>query len=240
MKTINILIKKELSINFSSWSIYVGYVVFFCVCGFYAWLSNDNLFYIGQASLMPVFTIVNWALLFLIPALTMRSIAEEKRNRTIELILTHPIKTDELIGGKFLANLIITVIALVLLLPYYITISILGDVDHGSTLLGFLGLVCISASYISIGLFSSALSHNSVSAFFISIGIGLCFQVLFGMLAGQISNGFIAAVFSYLSMEEHLDTLSRGILDSRDIIYFGSICVLFLTLSKHFIYKARL
>ena len=111
MGTIKILIKKELSIHFNSWSIYIGYIVFFCICGFYTWFSGNNLFYIGQATMMPVFIIINWTQFFFIPALTMRAIAEEKRNGTIELMLTKPIKTSELLSGKFLSNLIITMIA---------------------------------------------------------------------------------------------------------------------------------
>lgn len=239
MNTVKILIDKELSNSFSSWSIYIGYIVFFCICGFYTWLSSNNIFYLGQATMMPVFVIINWTQFFLIPALTMRSIADEKRNGTIELMLTKPIKTTDLIAGKFLSNLIITIMALVLTLPYYITISFLGTVDHGAVFLGYIGLIGMSACYISIGIFSSALSRTSVTAFFTSFGIGLCFQLFFGMLAAQLNSGFMAGFFSYLSMEEHFDSLSRGILDSRDIVYFGSICAIFLALSKFFICKSR-
>ncbi len=239
MGTIKILIKKELSIHFNSWSIYIGYIVFFCICGFYTWFSGNNLFYIGQATMMPVFIIINWTQFFFIPTLTMRAIAEEKRNGTIELMLTKPIKTSELLSGKFLSNLIITMIALLLTIPYYITISMLGVVDHGAVFLGYLGLICMNACYISIGIFSSALSRTAITAFFISFGIGLCFQLLFGMLSEQIGNGFMATFFSYLSMEEHFDTLSRGIFDSRDMIYFCSISAIFLTLAKFFICKSR-
>lgn len=236
---IKILVGKELNTNFNSWSIYIGYIVFFCICGFYSWLSGDNLFYLGQATMMPVFLIINWAQFFLIPALTMRSIAEEKRSGTIELMLTKPIKTAELISGKFLAYLIITIIALLLTLPYYITVSVLGTIDHGAVFLGYSGLICMSACHISIGIFASSLSRTAVTAFFLSFGIGLCFQVAFGMLAEQLNSGLAASFFSYLSMQEHFDSLSSGILDSRDIIYFGSICVLFLSLSKFFICKSR-
>ncbi len=236
---IKILVGKELSTNFNSWSIYIGYVVFFCICGFYSWLSGNNLFYLGQATMMPVFLIINWTQFFLIPALTMRSIAEEKRSGTIELMLTKPIKTAELISGKFLAYLIITIIALLLTLPYYITVSVLGTIDHGAVFLGYFGLICMSACYISIGIFASSLSRTAVAAFFLSFGIGLCFQLVFGTLAEQFNSGFAASFFSYLSMQEHFDSLSRGILDSRDIIYFGSICAIFLSLSKFFICKSR-
>lgn len=239
MNTVNILIHKELMNAFNSWSTYIGYLFFFCVCGYFTWLSTNNLFYLGQANLLPFFTIVNWTQFFLIPALTMRTIADERRNGTIELMLTKPIKTSELIAGKFLSNLIITSLALVLTLPYYITISSLGQIDHGATILGYLGIIEMGACYISIGIFSSALSRNAVTAFFLSFGIGLCFQTLFGMLAHQISTGFLASLFSYLSMEEHFDSLSRGILDSRDIIYFTSVITIFLALSKFFVCKSR-
>lgn len=239
MNTVKILITKELNNTFNSWSIYIGYIVFFCICGFYTWLSSNNIFYLGQATMMPIFVIINWTQFFMIPALTMRSIADEKRNGTIELMLTKPIKTADLISGKFFSNLIITTMALLLTLPYYITISMLGVVDHGAIFLGYIGLIGMSACYISIGIFASSLSRTAVSAFFISFGIALCFQLLFGMLANQIGSGFIATFFGYLSMEEHFDSLSRGILDSRDIIYFISVCAIFLALSKFFICKSR-
>lgn len=239
MNMIKILIDKELNNSFNSWSIYIGYILFFCVCGFYSWLSSNNLFYLGQANMMPAFTIINWTQFFLIPALTMKSIADEKRNGTIELMLTKPIKTTELIFGKFFSYLIITGIALLLTLPYYFTLSFLGQMDHGSVLLGYLGLIEISACYISIGIFSSSLSRSPVSAFFLSFGIGLCFQLLFGMLAEQIGSGFWAGFFGYLSMQEHFDALARGILDSRDIIYFASVITLFLSLAKFSICKSR-
>lgn len=239
MNTVKILIDKELSNAFNSWSIYIGYVVFFCVCGFFSWLSTNNLFYLGQANMIPVFAVINWTQFFMIPALTMKSIADEKRNGTIELMLTKPIRTANLICGKFCSYLIISSIAIMLTLPYYITLSVLGQVDHGAVLLGYLGVIEMSACYISIGIFASALSRTPVTAFFVSFGIGLCFQSLFGILATQIGTGFFADMFSYLSMEDHFDSLSRGILDSRDIIYFGSIITIFLALSKFFICKSR-
>lgn len=239
MNTVGILINKELSSSFNSWGTYIGYLLFFCVCGFYTWLSNNNLFYLGQATMIPVFVIINWTQFFLLPALTMRSVADEKRNGTLELMLTKPIKTSELICGKFLSNLIIASIALVLTFPYYVTLACLGSVDHGAVWLGYLGLLGMAACYISIGIFASSLSRTPVTAFFIHFGIGLCFQLLFGMLATQFHSGFTADLFSYLSMEEHFDSLSRGILDSRDIVYFSSVCVIFLTLAKFFICKNR-
>ena len=112
MNTVKILVHKELATTFNSWSIYIGYTLFFCVCGFFSWLSSNNLLYIGQANMMQVFGIINWTQFFLIPALTMKSIADEKRNGTIELMLTKPIKTADLLCSKFFSNLIITTLAI--------------------------------------------------------------------------------------------------------------------------------
>lgn len=239
MRTIKILIHKELSNAFNSWSTYIGYVLFFCICGFICWFSASNVFYLGQASMMPFFIVINWITFFMVHALTMKSIADEKRNGTLELLLTKPIKTMEFIMGKFFSHLLVIAIALILTLPYYFTIMSLGHIDVGSVCLGYLGLIGISSCYISIGLFASALGKTPVSAFFISMGIGLCFQLFFGILAHQLGSGFLAELLTYLSIDEHFDSLSRGVLDSRDIIYFFSVSILFLVLTKMFICKTR-
>ena len=189
--------------------------------------------------MLPVFMTINWLQFLLIPALTMRSFADEKRNGTLELMLTKPIKTWELIDGKFFSSLIVSLIALLLTVPYYITLAFLGNVDHGTVLLGYFGLLCMAACHISIGIFASSLSRTPVTAFFVHFGIGICFQLLFGLLALQLQNSFMAGLFQYLSLEEHFDALARGIFDSRDIVYFCSICAIFLALSKFCISKNR-
>lgn len=239
MSPVKILVRKELANAFNSWSTYIGYLLFFCICGYLTWISGNNLFYQGQANLLPFFNIVSWTQFFLISALTMKSIADEKRSGTIELMLTKPIKISELIAGKFLSDLTITVLALCLTLPYYATIACLGNIDHGATILGYFGLIWMGACYISIGLFASAISRTPVTAFFISFGIGISFQFLFGLLNTQMGTGFLASLFCYLSMEEHFDALSRGVLDSRDLIYFSSVILIFLTLSQLSVYKSR-
>lgn len=239
MRTIKILIGKELNTAFDSWMIYTGYLLFFCICGFVCWLSASNIFSVGQATMMPFFIVINWTTFFLIHALTMKSIADEKKNGTLELLLTKPIRTVQLIAAKFWSQLFIIFIALALTLPYYFTTASLGHIDNGAVFLGYFGLIQISACYISIGIFASAFAKTPVTAFFVSLGIGLCFQLLFGILAQQIGSGFAAELFAYLSISEHFDPLSRGILDSRDIIYFISVILLFLSLSKLFICKTR-
>ncbi len=228
MRTVKIIIRKELNTAFNSWSTYIGFLLFFCICGFISWLSSSNIFYLGQASMMPFFIVISWTTFIMVHTLTMKSIADEKRNGTLELLLTKPIKTHQLIA-----------IALCMTLPYYFTVATLGHIDIAPVILGYFGLICISACYISIGIFASSLARTAATAFFISLGIGLCFQLLFGILAQQSGNGFIAGLLTYLSIDEHFDSLSRGILDTRDVVYFISVITLFLSLSKFFICKIR-
>lgn len=239
MRIVKILIARELNSAFNSWGTYIGFILFFCICGFITWLSNSNIFYMGQATMMPIFIVTNWTIFFFIHASTMKTIADEKKNGTIELLLTKPIKTSELIAGKYLSQLILAGIILLMTLPNYISIALLGKIDHGSVILGYVGLIELCGCYISIGIFASSLSKTPIAAFFISLGVGLCFQLLFGMLAQQIGTGFMADLFTYLSFDEHFDSLSRGVLDSRDLIYFNSIIVIFLALSKLFMCKSR-
>lgn len=239
MRTIKILMGKELGTAFDSWMIYLGYLLFFCICGFICWLSSSNVFSVGQATMMPCFVVINWTTFFLIHALTMKSIADEKKSGTLELLLTKPIRTTQLIAAKFWSQLLIICIALLLTLPYYFTIASLGHIDHGAVFLGYFGLIEISACYISIGIFASSVAKTPVTAFFISLGTGLCFQLLFGILAQQLTTGLLSEIFSYLSISEHFDPLARGILDSRDIVYFNSVILLFLSLAKLFICKTR-
>lgn len=239
MRTTNIIIAKELRSAFDSWSTYIGFILFFSVCGFISWLSISNIFSLGQATMMPFFIVINWTMLFLLPALTMRSVADEKRNGTLELLLTKPIKSSQLVSAKFLANLALAGIVLAMTLPCYATMAFLGHIDHASALLGYFGLVELSACYISIGIFASSASKNPVTAFFISLGINLCFQLFFGMIAKQAGSGFIAGLLAFLSMDEHFDSLSRGVFDTRNIIYFTSVITIFLSLARLFICKNK-
>lgn len=239
MRTIKIIIRKELAYAFNSWSTYIGFLLFFCICGFVSWLSSSNIFYLGQASMMPFFIVINWTTFFMVHTLTMRSFADEKRNGTLELLLTKPIKTSQLIGGKFFSQLILIVLALCLTLPYYFTVATVGHIDIATVILGYLGLVCISACYVSIGMFASSLVRTAATAFFISLGINLCFQLLFGFLAQQCGEGVVGGLLTYLSIDEHFESLARGVLDTRDIVYFISVVTLFLSLSKFFICKTR-
>lgn len=143
MGAVKVIINKELKVAFNSLLIYIAYTAFLGVTGFVCWFSGKNIFSSGQASLSNLFNVFYWTLFFLIPALTMKSISEERKEGTFELLFSKPIKTGQVIMGKFLAILLQVVICLALTLPYYITIASLGNVDHAVGFCGYLGLILV-------------------------------------------------------------------------------------------------
>lgn len=197
MGAVKVIINKELKVAFNSLLIYIAYTAFLCVTGFVCWFSGKNIFSSGQASLSNLFNVFYWTLFFLIPALTMKSISEERKDGTFELLFSKPIKTWQLIMGKFFAILLQVVICLALTLPYYITIASLGNVDHAVGFCGYLGLILVCGCYISIGMFASSLTPNTIVAFFITFAIEIGFVVLFEFIAELWGSGFMAALFTY-------------------------------------------
>ncbi len=230
MRATWIIAKKELKGYFDSLIAYVMIILFLGFSGFFTWLYGSDIFLVGQASLRTFFSIAYWTLFFFIPALTMKSIAEEKRSGAIELLLTKPVTDWQLITGKFLANLLIIVIALLLTVVYVITLSNIGNIDLGAIFLGYFGLVLMSATYIAIGIFTSSLTNNQIVAFLFALLIGLFFHIIFGALASA-STGWLGGLFSYLNLNTHFESISRGVLDTKDLIYFLSIMFVGLYLS---------
>ena len=227
MKQIWIIAKRELRSFFNSLMAYILLVAFLGFSGFFTWISGSDVFMVGQASLQAFFGIAYWTLFFFIPGLTMGLLAEETRSGTIELLLTKPITDWQVVVGKFLSSLLLIAIALAFTLPYYITVSTLGEIDHGSVWAGYLGLLLMSGTYISIGLFASSVSKNQIVGFLLALLIGIFFHILFGILAGQAS-GFIGNLLNYLSLSTHFESISRGVIDSKDLIYFLSIMAIAL------------
>ncbi len=216
---------------FDSLVAYILLVAFLGFSGFFTWFYDHDIFFVKQANLQSFFTIAYWTLFFFIPALTMRSLAEENKTGTIELLLTKPISNWQVLWGKFLACFALIFIALLCTLPYYITIIFLGKVDSGVVLCGYLGLLLMSASYISIGIFASSITSNQVVAFLIALFTGIFFQYIFGLIGNGLQ-GTTGEILNYLSMQTHFDGISRGLIDSRDLIFFGSIIFLGLVISE--------
>ncbi len=225
MDKIWIITKRELRSFFDSLIAYILISAFLVISGLFTWLYGSDLFFMNQASLQAFFSIAFWTLFFFIPALTMRQIAEEHRSGTIEMLLTKPVSEWQVIWGKFLALFLLICTALLLTLPYYITVWSLGPVDHGAVWSGYLGLLMMSASYISIGLFTSSITNNQIVAFLLALFTGLFLHLLFGFLASYMS-GTAAGVIGYLSLSGHFESISRGVIDSKDLVYFLSVTLL--------------
>ena len=231
MRQIWIIAKRELNSFFDSLMAYIMLITFLGFSGFFTWIYGADIFFIKQASLEAFFGIAFWTLFFFIPAITMKLFAEEIRSGTIELLLTRPVNDWQVIVGKFTATLLLIITSLALTLPYYITVASIGSIDHGAVLSGYLGLILISGAYIAIGLFTSSISNNQIVAYLLALFIGIFFQIIFELLASGMS-GLAGETFSFLSISTHFESISRGVIDSRDLIYFLSIILIGLFLTE--------
>jgi len=240
------ILQKEISAFFSSAIGYLVIGIFLVVNGLFLWVFNGdfNILNYGFADLSSFFLIAPWIFIFLIPAITMRSFAEEKKQGTLELLLTKPITTWQLVLGKYFGSLILVILALLPTLLYVVTIDELGkpegNFDLGATIGSYLGLLFLSAVYTAIGIFSSSITKNQIVAFILAVL--LCFLSYFafeGISNFQLFGSEIYAL-EYLGISFHYKSISRGIIDTRDVIYFLSLAGIFLSLTKYMIYKTSL
>jgi ABC-2 type transport system permease protein len=209
---------KELRSYFNSAVAYVVIVVFLALLG---WFYASNIFLINIASMREMFEIARWIFLFVIPAITMRLLAEERKSGTIELLTTKPVHDFEIVLGKFLAAWSLMGIALLPTFVYYATISSLGSIDNGPVIGGYLGLFLMAGVFVSLGLLASSVTDNQIVAFLLGIFLILVFFILDKVLL-FVPEGFTSA-FEYLSTDAHFLSMARGVIDTRDLIYFLSI-----------------
>lgn len=229
------IVLRELKSFFGSPIGYLVIAIFLLLNGLFLWVfeGDYNILNSGFADMSPFFTIAPWILIFLIPAVTMRSFSDEKKQGTLELLLTKPLSLWQIVNGKFLGALLLIVIAIVPTVIYVFVISSLGmpagNIDLGSTLGSYFGLLFLIAAYSAIGIFTSTLSENQIVAFILSVFLCFLFYFAFDGLAAYLplSENFIAA----LGMSSHFKSMSRGVLDTRDILYFVSVTILFLSLT---------
>ncbi len=236
MDKILVIAKKEFGSFFDSLVAYILLVAFLGFSGFFTWIQGSDVFMRREADLDVFFSVARCTLFFFIPALTMKMLAEEKKTGTIEMLLTKAVTDREVVLGKFTGCLMLVGVALLFTLPYYISVAWLGKMDHGATLTGYLGLLLMSAAYIAIGLFASSVTNNQIVAFLLALLIGIFFHLLFDFLAAG-SSGWISDLFNTLSLSNHYDSISRGVLDTKDLIYFGSITAIGIFLAEFFISK---
>ena len=226
------ILKKEINSFFST---SVGFMViafFLLVNGFLLWFipGKFNIFDNGFADLSSFFIIAPWVLLFLIPAVTMRSFSEEKKMGTFELLITKPISLGNIILGKYFGAVILICLAIAPTLLYIITISKLGNPsgnwDVGSTIGSYIGLLFLIFAYTSIGIFASTISKNQIVAFIIAVF--LCLFIYYGFDTLTPLFKISSIEINNLGIKTHFDSIARGVLDTRDILYFLSISTLFL------------
>ena len=232
MKTVWIITRRELGSFFDSLIAYIMLLLFLGFSGLFTWLVGSDVFLVGQASLRSFFGIAYWTLFFFAPALTMRLIAEEKRSGTLELLLTKAVTDRQVVLGKFFSTLILVSIALLCTLPYVITVANIGNLDNGGVICGYLGLFLMSAAYISIGIYASSITNNQIVAFLTALFIGIFFHIIFDVMSSTV-HGFIGEIFHYMSLSVHFESISRGVVDTKDIIYFVSLVFLGLYLAEH-------
>lgn len=210
--------KRELRSYFNSPVAYVVIVVFLAILG---WFFTSNLFLMNVASLRVVFELVPLIYLFFVPAITMRLLAEEKKAGTLELLTTKPVRDIEIVIGKFLAAWTLLAATLAPTLLYLITIMSLGKVDIGPVITGYIGLLLMGGVYISIGLLASSLTENQIIAFITSFLLVFILFILDKILI-YVPDTF-ASTLEFLSMDYHFSNIVRGVIDSRNLIYFGSL-----------------
>jgi ABC-2 type transport system permease protein len=238
MREVWIIARREFGSFFDSLVAYILLIVFLGVTGFFTWLSGSDIFYRQQADLQVFFSWAMWTLFIFIPAITMRQIAEEKKSGTIELLLTKSVTDRQLVLGKFLACMLLVAAALLLTIPYYITVSSIGQIDHGATLAGYFGLLLLSAGYVGIGLFASSLTNNQIVAFLLALLIGIFFQVLFNVIGYGLS-GWVGSLVVGLSAPVHFESIARGVIDTKDVIYFLSLATLGVLFAELMISKRK-
>jgi len=214
------LTKRELRAYFDGPAAYVVLSVFLLITG---WFFGSALFLENVASLRSVFDIAPFIFLFFIPAITMSTFAEERRAGTLELLLTMPVRDSQVITGKLLAVTLFLVSALALTLFYVITISMLGDLDAGATIGGFVGLFLFGVACSAIGMFASSLTRNQIVAFI--LGFAIIFALFLMDKVTPFLPGWMAGTVQYLGIDYHYRNLLRGVLDTRDVLYYVSLTV---------------
>ena len=231
------ILQKEINSFLNSMIAYIVIGVFLVAIGLFMWVFPEtSVLEYGYADLQTLFSMAPWLFLFLIPAITMRSFSEEKKGGTLELLLTKPITDFELIMGKFLACWGLALLALIPTLLYYYSVYALGNpvgnIDSAAVVGSYLGLVFLAAIFTAIGIFASVITENQIISFILATF--LCFLVYTGFdyIASIDLGGGTSYIISQLGIAFHYNALSKGLIDSRDILYFISVIVLMLLGTK--------
>ncbi len=232
------LLKKEIQGFLGSLIGYIVIIVFLIIMGLIMWVfpGDTNVLDAEYAALTPLFSIAPWIFMFLIPAITMRLFAEENRAGTMELLLTKPLTDLQIISAKYLAGVLLVLFSITPTLIYYATVYYLGapigNIDHGGTWGSYLGLLFLASGFVAIGLFASSLSDNQVISFIIAVFLSFIVYIGFDFISSLDLLGSFDYLVLKLGINEHYISMSRGVIDSRDAIYFLSLIAFFIMLTK--------
>lgn len=236
MRTTLAIARKEFLTYFNSPIAYVFITVYLA---FSTWLFFRSFFLFGQAEMRSFFVLLPWTFLVFIPAVTMRLWAEERKLGTFELLMSFPITTVQTVLAKFAASLAFVLIALALSFPIPALVAYLGDPDWGPILGGYAGALLMAAAYLAIGCFLSSITENQIIAFILT---ALCLFFLYVMSDDIVLSalpGFLVSVASFVGISSHFENVARGLLDSRDLLYFLSVAILGLLLNTYAIEVRR-
>ncbi len=233
-----VLFLKEIKAFFSSITGYLVVVLYLIINSLVMWIFHGptNVLDAGYANLDSLFIISPWVFLFLVPAVTMRLISDEKRMKTLELLLVRPISEFKIVMAKYLAGLVLVLAALLPTMIYLISINRLGNppgnVDMGAIMGSYIGLFLLAAIYTAIGVFASSLTSNQIISFILAVVLSFVMYIGFDQVAGLFNSGSFLTFTESLGINYHYRSISRGVIDSRDIIYFISVIGVFLLLTK--------
>lgn len=232
------IFKKEISGFFSSLTGYIAATFFLVVNGLVIWVfpGSMNVLDSGYSTLETLFTIAPWVFIFLVPAITMKTFAEEKKNGTIELILTRPISDIKLVLGKYFASVLLVLMILIPSLIFFLSIYLLGspvgNIDTGGTWGSFIGLFFLAAGYAAIGVFASSFTDNQIVSFLLAIVISLFIFSGFDAIASLGIFSDFKYFLVQLGINEHYSSMSRGVIDTRDVVYFVCLSSLFIIATR--------
>ena len=231
------ILKKEIRSFLSSLIAYVVMIAFLIAIGLFMWVLPDyNVLDLGYANLDTLFDMAPWVFIFLISAITMRSFSEEKKTGTIEILTTKPLSDLQIILGKYFASVVLVLFVLLPTLLYYYTIYQLGvpkgNLDSGAILGSYIGLFFLASAFAAIGIFSSAVSDNQIVSFILSMFLCYCFYNVFDLFADFKLLGSYDSIVASLGINSHYQSISRGVIDSRDVLYFVSLILAFVWATK--------
>ena len=227
------ILQKEINSFLNSMVAYIVIGVFLVAIGLFMWVFPEtSVLEYGYADMQTVFNMAPWLFLFLIPAITMRSFSEERRAGTLELLLTKPLTDSQLILGKYLACLLLALLALLPTGLYYYSVYALGNpvgnIDSASVAGSYIGLVFLAAIFTAIGIFASAITDNQIVSFIVAVAGCFLFYAGFDYLATLASGSNAGFLISYFGIAYHYEALSKGLIDSRDILYFLSVILVMI------------